>query len=84
MPIRILHIIPTLVQGGAEKQLAILASGLPRDRYDVHVCALTSSGTYQPFLESMKIPVQTIGKSRKFDPIAYFHLRQHDACRHGG
>ena len=77
MPIRILHIIPTLVQGGAEKQLAMLASGLPRDRYDVRVCALTSSGTYQPFLESMKIPVQTIGKSRKFDPIAYFHLRQH-------
>ena len=44
MPIRILEIIPTLDRGGAEKQLSLLAAGLPRDRFEVHVCALTRGG----------------------------------------
>ena len=37
--LRILHIIPTLDRSGAEKQLTLLAAGLPRDEFDVHVCA---------------------------------------------
>ncbi len=41
---RILHIIPTLDRGGAEKQLVLLATRLPRDKFDVHVCTLTRSG----------------------------------------
>ena len=36
---RILEIIPTLDRAGAEKQLCLLAAGLPRDEFDVHVCA---------------------------------------------
>ena len=41
---RILQIIPTLDRGGAEKQMSLLATGLPRDEFDVHVCALTRGG----------------------------------------
>ncbi|MCH2130225.1 MAG: glycosyltransferase [Pirellulaceae bacterium] len=72
---RILHIIPTLSQGGAEKQLALLASHLPTARYDVHVCVLTSTGIYQQELESQGIPVHLIGKSQKLDLFAYRRLR---------
>ena len=31
---RILHIIPTLDRSGAEKQLTLLAAGLPRDEFE--------------------------------------------------
>src|SRR5664280_2939352 len=41
---RILQIIPTLDRAGAEKQLCLLAEGLPRDEFEVHVCALTRGG----------------------------------------
>src|SRR3972149_4253938 len=44
---RILHIIPTLDRAGAEKQLVLLAHGLPRDKFEAHVCALTRGGALQ-------------------------------------
>lgn len=77
MVTRILHIIPTLVRGGAEKQLMLLAPNLPSDRYDVHVCALTSGGPYQQTLEAHGIPVHIVGKTWKVDPWAYGCLRRH-------
>ena len=51
---RILHIIPTLDRSGAEKQLALLAAGLPRDEFDVHVCALTHGGPLAADLEQAR------------------------------
>lgn len=74
--IRILHIIPTLVRGGAEKQLVLLASGLPRDRLDVHVAVLTRSGPLEAELRAADIPVTVIGKRGKFDPACYWRLRR--------
>lgn len=73
---RILQIIPTLERGGAEKQLALLARGLPRDEFDVHVCALTRSGPLHAELEAAGIPVTVIGKRWKFDPRAYHQLER--------
>lgn len=74
---RIVQIIPTLDQGGAEKQLALLATGLPRDRFDVHVCALTRLGPWESVLQDAGLPVECIGKQRKFDPSAYRRLKQY-------
>jgi glycosyltransferase involved in cell wall biosynthesis len=73
---RILHIIPTLDRGGAEKQLALLAAGLPRDEFDVHVCALTRGGPLESDLRAAGVPVTVIGKRWKFDPRAYRQLEQ--------
>ena len=39
--LNILQLIPTLDRSGAEKQMVILARGLPRDRFRVQVAALT-------------------------------------------
>lgn len=74
---RILLIIPTLDRCGAEKQLCLLARGLPRERFDVHVCVLTRDGPLRSLLDEARIPVTLIGKSWKLDPAAYVRLRRH-------
>src|SRR5262245_27857652 len=74
--IRLLHIIPTLVRGGAEKQLTLLAAGLPRDQFDVHVAVLTHSGPLEATLHHAGVPVTLIGKHWKFDPLSYWRLRK--------
>ena len=76
MTIRVLEIIPTLVRGGAEKQLTLLASHLPRDEFDVHVAVLTHSGPYEQHLQDAGIPMSFIGKKGKVDPFAYRRLRR--------
>jgi len=79
MAIRVLLIIPTLDRGGAEKQLSLLATGLPRDQFDVHVCTLTRGGPLEEPLKAADIPVVNISKSWKVDPAAYWRLRKHIA-----
>ena len=75
MPHRILHIIPTLDRSGAEKQLSLLARGLPRDEFDVHVCVLTRTCPLSPTGKA-GISVTVIGKRWKVDPMAYMRLRR--------
>lgn len=76
---RVLHIIPTLDRGGAEKQLALLAAGLPRDEFDVHICALTRGGPLSAELEQHGVPITVIGKRWKADPLAFWKLYRHIA-----
>ena len=76
---RILQIIPTLDRAGAEKQLCLLAAGLPRDEFDVHVCALTRGGPLAADLAEAGIPLTVIGKRWKLDPQAFWRLKQHVA-----
>ncbi|MFI4875530.1 MAG: glycosyltransferase [Blastopirellula sp. JB062] len=73
---RLLLIIPTLDRGGAEKQLTLLAAGLPRDRFDVHVCLLTRSGPHAETLRAHDVPIHEIHKRRKLDPLAYLRLKK--------
>lgn len=77
---KILQIIPTLDRAGAEKQMCLLARGLPRDRFDVHVCALTRSGPLAAGLEEAGIPTHLIGKRWKLDPLAFARLKKHIAA----
>jgi len=74
LALRVLQIIPTLVRGGAEKQLTSLATGLPSDQFDVQVCVLTHSGPYEQDLIDQGIPVEHIHKRWKADPLAYYRL----------
>ncbi len=73
---RVLLIIPTLDQGGAEKQLSLLASRLPRSGFDVHVCVLTRSGPLHKLLDESGIPVHQIRKRWKLDPAAYLRTKK--------
>jgi glycosyltransferase involved in cell wall biosynthesis len=74
---RILHVISTLDRGGAEKQLTLLAAGLPRDEFDVHVCVLTRGGPYEIDLARAGIPLTVLHKEWKYDPRAWWRLRRH-------
>ena len=73
---RILHVIPTLDRSGAEKQLSLLARGLPREEFEVHVCALTRGGPLEAESRAAGIPVTVIGKRWKIDPLAFARLRR--------
>ncbi|MEN6449676.1 MAG: glycosyltransferase, partial [Thermoguttaceae bacterium] len=76
---RILQLIPTLDRAGAEKQLCLLAAGLPRDEFEVHVCALTRGGPLAAELDAAGVPLRVIGKRWKVDPGAFWRLREHIA-----
>jgi glycosyltransferase involved in cell wall biosynthesis len=74
--LKVLQLIPTLDRSGAEKQLVLLAKGLPRDRFQVEVVALTRLGPLETELKAAGIPVFTIGKRFKIDPVALWRLVQ--------
>lgn len=76
---RILQIIPTLDRAGAEKQMCLLAAGLPREEFEVHVCALTRGGPRAAELLEAHIPFHVIGKRWKLDPQAFWRLKRHVA-----
>ncbi len=73
---RILQIIPSLDRAGAEKQLALLVANLPRDEFDVQVCALTRGGELAADLKQAGIPLTILGKRWKADPTCYWKLRK--------
>jgi glycosyltransferase involved in cell wall biosynthesis len=76
---KILHIIPSLDRAGAEKQMCLLAAGLPREQFDVYVCALTRGGPLEAELRQADIPVTVIGKRWRADPQSLLRLTQHVA-----
>jgi glycosyltransferase involved in cell wall biosynthesis len=74
--IRVLLLIPTLDASGAEKQFALLATGLRRDRFEPHVAVLTRTGPYEEPIRRAGIPVTVLGKRLKADPVALARLRR--------
>jgi glycosyltransferase involved in cell wall biosynthesis len=60
-PIRIVYLIGTLERGGAEGQLAELASGLDRARFEPTVCCLAGDGPLAAVLVARGVPVESIG-----------------------
>ncbi len=72
----VLQLIPTLDRSGAEKQMVLLAKGLPRDRFRVEAAALSRLGPFEAELEEAGIPVTLIGKRAKVDPLAFLRLER--------
>jgi glycosyltransferase involved in cell wall biosynthesis len=73
---RILQVIATLERSGAEKQLALLARGLARDEFDVHVCTLRPGGPYAEELSRAGIAVSSVAQQWKYDPAAWWRLKR--------
>ena len=76
MKLRLCLIIPTLDEGGAEKQISLLARGLDRNEFEVHVIVLTRNGPREKELLDAGIPVHHIEKRSKLDPFAWLRLRK--------
>ncbi|MEZ6121932.1 MAG: glycosyltransferase [Planctomycetaceae bacterium] len=73
---RISYVIPTLDQSGAERQLVLLATGLPSPEFDVQVIALNRGGYYADQLQSAGIQVHVLEKQFRFDPLTFVRLRR--------
>lgn len=73
--LKVLLLIPTLDRSGAEKQLMLLATRLPREEFDVHVVCLTRGGPYAEPIQQAGIPVTMLGKRLKGDPRALWRLK---------
>ena len=72
---KVLFVIPTMDRCGAEKQLTLLATGLPKDKFDVKVALLTRGGPYMQRLLDAGISVELIGKNGRFSFRAYRKLK---------
>jgi glycosyltransferase involved in cell wall biosynthesis len=72
--LKVLQLIPTLDRSGAEKQMVLLATGLPRERFCVEAAALTRLGPLEAELKAAGVPVTLIGKRLKADPLALARL----------
>jgi len=76
MKLRICLIIPTLDQGGAEKQISLIARGLDRTEFEAIVIVLTRTGPRETELLESGIAVHHIHKRSKLDPFAWLRLRK--------
>jgi glycosyltransferase involved in cell wall biosynthesis len=72
--LKVLQLIPTLDRSGAEKQMVLLATGLPREKFHVSVAALTRLGPLEAELQAAGVPVTALGKRFKLDPLALGRL----------
>jgi glycosyltransferase involved in cell wall biosynthesis len=72
--LKVLQLIPTLDRAGAEKQMVLLATGLPRERFRVEVATLTRLGPLEAELRAAAVPVTALGKRFKVDPLALGRL----------
>jgi glycosyltransferase involved in cell wall biosynthesis len=73
---RVVLIIPTMDRGGAEKQVCLLAAGLPKLDFDVHVVLLTRGGLRESQLRENGVAYTIVGKRGKLDPTAFFRLKR--------
>lgn len=74
--LRVSLIIPSLDRGGAEKQLCLLAAGLPRHGIIPSVLVLTRDGPMRSYLVQHGIEHRVIGKRFRADPRPLFSLRR--------
>ncbi|GJG87941.1 glycosyl transferase [Gemmatimonadetes bacterium T265] len=72
--LRVLFLIRDIAVGGAERQLALLARGLPRDRFDVTVATLYDSAgpIYDDLAAAPHVRVVSLGKARRWDVAGFF------------
>ncbi len=73
---RILFLISNLGYGGTAKQLALLASNLPRDRFELCVAVLGLRGPLAESLEAAGVRVKALDWRRLFDLEPPLRLRR--------
>jgi glycosyltransferase involved in cell wall biosynthesis len=74
MSISVLHVISTLRRHGAARQLALLAAGLPAERFESRVVVLGRTGPVAEALEASSVAVDALDRRWTFDPLAVWRL----------
>ena len=70
----VLFVTSHLHYGSAGRQLMLLASGLPRDAFQVRVAILGTSTPWADSLAASGVDVEVLGRRRTFDILPYFAL----------
>src|SRR5688572_6731381 len=75
---KVLHVIETLGHGGAEHQLAVVATELDRQRYESVVCHLYAPDYLAESIRARGVPVYSLGltRSKASLPIAIERVRR--------
>lgn len=73
-PITILHVIPTLEGGGAERQLSMLVEEQARRGHDVHV-AVRRTGVHGRTVKDCGVQIHELGDLRSTNPRLFFAVR---------
>lgn len=68
---RVAFLIRSLFSGGAERQLALLASYLDKSEFDVRVYTFYPGGRYVEELRYCGIPVISLGKTGRYDVVRF-------------
>lgn len=71
----ILHLIPNMAGGGAERQLSYLCEGLQKRGWDLHVALLSGGVNYRRLLES-GATIHVIKARGNYDPLILFRLQR--------
>jgi glycosyltransferase involved in cell wall biosynthesis len=72
---RILFLLPDLEYHGHARQAALLASGLPRDRFEVAVASLSIAGPMGEPLSQTGIPIHSFQRGHRLDFQHWLALR---------
>lgn len=71
---KVLHLIPTLEGGGAERQLVMLAAEQATRGWDVHIALRRSYGVYAQLLRSSCVKVHELGDFRNLNPLLFLRI----------
>ncbi len=72
----VLFVIPGLEYSGAARQLMLLAAGLPRESFRVHVAVLGRATPWADSLRAAGVAVELLGWRRPFDVLPFLALRR--------
>lgn len=61
--LRVAYLPPSLIPGGAERQMLSLAERLPRDRFEVEFVVLVGSGVYDERAKAAGLRIRTVGQA---------------------
>ena len=73
---RILYVTPGTEPDGAAAQLALLCQGLPRERFAIHICTLTTAERLGRRVRAAGAALTALGWTRALDPRPLWRLRR--------
>jgi glycosyltransferase involved in cell wall biosynthesis len=73
-PTRVVHVVPTIENGGAEQQLLALCKAADPERWDMRVICTHGYGSLQDAYEKAGVQLDVVGKRSSVDPTLVTRL----------
>jgi glycosyltransferase involved in cell wall biosynthesis len=72
-PMKIVFLIRSLDDGGAQRQIVYLSKGLAREGHNVTVCSFYAGGAFEGDLENSGVQVRALGKTSRWDLFLFLY-----------